>query len=94
MDRSGSSLIKAIVSFKGSPGEGRMTANTVSIVPVLVPQAQGGGDFYGYWVTLDVTQTFFGYESQIVWNVYYCVTGNPFCEPSAEFFRHIPSLLV
>ncbi len=79
-----------MVGFKGSPGERWiLAANTISIVPVLVPETQGGGGFYGYWVTLDVSQTVFEYESLIVWNVYYCITGNPFGEAFTTFHENI-----
>ena len=94
VDRSSSNLTNPMVSSKGSPVEQLMIDNAISIVPVVVPQAQGGGGFSGYWVTLDVTQTYLEYESLIAWNVYYCVTGNPFRESSPKLVGSNPSLLV
>ena len=56
----------------------RTMTKSIILVPVLVPQAQGGGGYYGYWVSLDVKQTATPYQSIIVWGVSHCVIGNPF----------------
>lgn len=47
-------------------------------VPVMVPAAQGGGGYYGYWVTLDVTPGYSPDQSTVTWNVYRCIKGDPF----------------
>ncbi|KAL8719402.1 MAG: hypothetical protein Q9225_003587 [Loekoesia sp. 1 TL-2023] len=48
-------------------------------VGVQVPPEQGGGAFNGYWPSFRATQQRHNpYKTDISWNVYYCVTGNPF----------------
>ncbi len=48
-----------------------------SIVPLVVPAAQGGGVFGGYWVTMHIQQVADSI-SWMRWGVYRCVSGNPF----------------
>ncbi|KAH6724598.1 hypothetical protein BKA61DRAFT_728248 [Leptodontidium sp. MPI-SDFR-AT-0119] len=49
----------------------------LSTVPLVVPAAQGGGIFGGYWVTMHVQQVA-DHVSWMKWGVYRCVAGNPF----------------
>ena len=48
-------------------------------MPLVVPPQQGGGSFDGYWPSFAATQRSHDkFKTDIVWNVYYCVTGDPF----------------
>lgn len=45
---------------------------------VKVPQAQGGGEYHGYWATLTAQQTVVKNETAISYYVYRCDIGVPF----------------
>ncbi len=63
-----------------------------STVPIIVPGSNGAQQFNGYWVRLDLKpQPYQQYQTDVQWNTWSCLTGNPFRECFLLFF--VPAML-